>query len=67
MILTEAFYWDMDDASRAFSQRFLKRAGHMPTMIQAGIYSVTHYLEGHRCGRNGRGQAGDCQDEGTHP
>ena len=46
MILTEAFYWDMDDASRAFSQRFLKRAGHMPTMIQAGIYSaVTHYLK----------------------
>ena len=24
MILTEAFYWDMDDASRAFSKRFLK-------------------------------------------
>jgi len=46
MILTEGFYWDMDDASRAFSKRFLQRAGHMPTMIQAGVYSaVTHYLK----------------------
>jgi branched-chain amino acid transport system substrate-binding protein len=46
MILTEGFYWDMDDASRAFSKRFLERAGHMPTMIQAGVYSaVTHYLK----------------------
>jgi branched-chain amino acid transport system substrate-binding protein len=46
MILTEGFYWDMDDASRAFSRRFLQRAGHMPTMIQAGVYSaVTHYLK----------------------
>ena len=46
MILTEGFYWDMDDASRAFSKRFLQRAGHMPTMIQAGVYSaLTHYLK----------------------
>jgi len=46
MILTEGFYWDMDDASRAFSKRFQERAGHMPTMIQAGVYSaVTHYLK----------------------
>ena len=46
MILTEGFYWAMDDASRAFSRRFLQRAGHMPTMIQAGVYSaVTHYLK----------------------
>jgi branched-chain amino acid transport system substrate-binding protein len=41
----EAFYWDRDDDSRAFSKRFFERAGHMPTMIQAGVYSaVTHYL-----------------------
>jgi branched-chain amino acid transport system substrate-binding protein len=46
MILTEGFYWDFDDASRVFSRRFLQRAGHMPTMIQAGVYSaVTHYLK----------------------
>jgi branched-chain amino acid transport system substrate-binding protein len=46
MIATEGFYWDMDDASRAFSKRFLERANHMPTTIQAGVYSaVTHYLK----------------------
>jgi branched-chain amino acid transport system substrate-binding protein len=46
MIATEGFYWDMDDASRAFSKRFLEKANHMPTMIQAGVYSaVTHYLK----------------------
>jgi branched-chain amino acid transport system substrate-binding protein len=46
MIATEGFYWDMDDASRAFSKRFLEKTNHMPTMIQAGVYSaVTHYLK----------------------
>jgi len=46
MIVTEGFYWDMDDGSRAFSKRFLAKAGHMPTMIQAGVYSaVGHYLK----------------------
>lgn len=46
MIATEGFYWDMDDASRAFSKRFFEKANHMPTMIQAGVYSaVTHYLK----------------------
>jgi len=39
MIATEGFYWDMDDASRAFSKRFFQKEGHMPTMIQAGVYS----------------------------
>ena len=42
---TTAFYWDQDDATRSFSQRFFERVHHMPTMIQAGIYSATrHYL-----------------------
>ena len=46
MIVTEGFYWDMDDASRAFSKRFFQKEGHMPTMIQAGVYSaVMHYLK----------------------
>jgi branched-chain amino acid transport system substrate-binding protein len=46
MIATEGFYWDMDDASRTFSKRFLERQGQMPTMIQAGVYSaVMHYLK----------------------
>jgi branched-chain amino acid transport system substrate-binding protein len=40
-----AFYWDRDDASRAWSQEFFKRHGRMPTIAQAGTYSaVRHYL-----------------------
>ena len=39
-------YWDMNDETRAFSKRFLAKVGHMPTMIQAGLYSATmHYLK----------------------
>jgi len=46
LILTDAFYWDRDDATRAFSKKFLAKVGHMPTMIQAGLYSATmHYLK----------------------
>ncbi len=46
LILTDAFYWDRDDDSRAFSKRFMEKVGHMPTMIQAGLYSATmHYLK----------------------
>lgn len=42
---TSAFYWDQNDATRAFSARFIKKVGHMPTMVQAGVYSATyHYL-----------------------
>ena len=46
LIVTDAFYWDRDDESRAFSKRFYDKVGHMPTMIQAGLYSATmHYLK----------------------
>jgi branched-chain amino acid transport system substrate-binding protein len=41
LVLTEGFYWDHDDKSRAFSERFMKRTGRMPNMIQAGTYSAT--------------------------
>jgi len=41
LVLTEGFYWDHDDKTRAFSQRFIKRTGHMPSMIHAGTYSAT--------------------------
>jgi branched-chain amino acid transport system substrate-binding protein len=45
MLLTNAFYWDRDDATRAWSQRYLKVMKRMPNMVQAGIYSATlHYL-----------------------
>lgn len=46
LMLTEAFYWDQNDATRAWSQRFFQRNGAMPTMTQAGTYgAVTHYLK----------------------
>ncbi|WP_316165643.1 MULTISPECIES: ABC transporter substrate-binding protein [unclassified Bradyrhizobium] len=41
LILTEGFYWGRDDKSRAFSERFMKRTGRMPSMIHAGTYSAT--------------------------
>jgi branched-chain amino acid transport system substrate-binding protein len=46
LILTEGFYWDHDDKTRAFAERFIKRTGHMPSMIHAGTYSaVLSYLK----------------------
>ncbi len=46
LVLTEAFYWDRDDTSRAFAERYFKRFGKMPSMIQAGTYSsVLSYLK----------------------
>src|SRR5262245_22909595 len=47
LILTEAFYWDMNDKTRAFSERFAPRdRGIHPTMVHAGVYAaVTHYLK----------------------
>jgi branched-chain amino acid transport system substrate-binding protein len=46
MLLTDAFYWDKDDQSRAFAKRFEAKIGRMPTMMQAGMYSAfLHYLK----------------------
>jgi branched-chain amino acid transport system substrate-binding protein len=46
LIVTDAFYWDLNDETRAFSKRFMDKVGHMPSMIQAGLYSATmHYLK----------------------
>jgi branched-chain amino acid transport system substrate-binding protein len=46
LIVTDGFYWDMNDETRAFSKRFMEKIGRMPTMIQAGLYSATmHYLK----------------------
>jgi len=46
MMLTTGYYWDRDDASRAFAKRWSeKMKGRMPTMVHAGVYSsVLHYL-----------------------
>jgi branched-chain amino acid transport system substrate-binding protein len=45
--LTESFYWDLNDKTRAWSKRFAERhGGKMPTMVHAGVYSaVSHYLK----------------------
>jgi len=47
LLLSESFYWDRDEKTRAFSKRFgQKMNGRMPTMAQAGVYSsVIHYLK----------------------
>jgi branched-chain amino acid transport system substrate-binding protein len=47
LILSESFYWDRDDKTRAWSQRFAARHdGAVPTMVHAGVYaSVRHYLK----------------------
>jgi len=47
LLLTESFYWDLNDQTRAWSKRFAaKHDGKMPSMVQAGVYAaVTHYLK----------------------
>jgi branched-chain amino acid transport system substrate-binding protein len=46
LLLAEAFYWDLNDETRAFSKRFMERVKRVPTSAQAGVYSsVTHYLK----------------------
>lgn len=46
LVLSESFYWDMNDATRAWSRRFFARVKEMPNSLQAGAYSSTlHYLQ----------------------
>jgi branched-chain amino acid transport system substrate-binding protein len=47
LTFTETFYWDQNDASRAFAKRFSALdKGIYPTMVHAGVYaSVLHYLK----------------------
>ena len=46
LLLAEAFYWDLNDDTRAFSKRFMARVKRPPTSAQAGVYSsVMHYLK----------------------
>jgi len=46
LVLTEPFYWDRTDESRAWSKRFFDKFQRMPTAAQAGVYSATmHYLK----------------------
>ena len=47
LILTETFYWDMNDQTRAWAKRFAAlNGGKYPTMVHAGVYAgVLHYLK----------------------
>jgi branched-chain amino acid transport system substrate-binding protein len=47
LTFTEAWYWDQNDANRAFAKKFAERnKGVYPSMVHAGVYSaVTHYLK----------------------
>ncbi|MBA4789012.1 MAG: ABC transporter substrate-binding protein [Rhizobiales bacterium] len=46
LTITEASYWDMNDDTRKWSQRFFEKVKAMPNMLQTGAYSATlHYLK----------------------
>ena len=46
LLLSEGFYWDLNDETREFSKRFTERRKRPPTTAQAGVYSsVLHYLK----------------------
>lgn len=47
LLISDAFYWDLNDRTRKFSQRFSEKMdGKKPTVFQAGVYSqVLHYLK----------------------
>jgi branched-chain amino acid transport system substrate-binding protein len=46
LMLSSAFYWDLNDETRAWSKRFIEKTQKVPTMIHAGTYgAVMHYLK----------------------
>jgi branched-chain amino acid transport system substrate-binding protein len=47
LVLTETWYWDLNDSNRAWTKRWqAERPGKTPTMVHAGVYSsVIHYLK----------------------
>ena len=47
LIVTNTFYWDTNDQTRAFAKRFAgANKGIHPTMVHAGVYAaVRHYLK----------------------
>src|SRR5215467_1954860 len=57
LIFTETFYWDLNDATRAFAKRFAGlNNGKYPTMVQAGVYSaILHYLKAVEAGKTDDG------------
>src|SRR5476651_2503553 len=46
LVLTEAFYWDQNDETRAWTKRYRAKKDKLPSMLTAGVYSSTlHYLK----------------------
>ena len=46
LLMTSAYYWDQNDKTRAWAERFFSKMKRMPTMVQAGVYgAITHYLK----------------------
>ena len=46
LMLTTGWYWDMNEETRAWAERYQKRVGSKPTMVHAGVYAgVLHYLK----------------------
>jgi branched-chain amino acid transport system substrate-binding protein len=46
LMLTESFYWDLNDATREWTKKFTAQHKQHPNMIHAGVYgAVTHYLK----------------------
>jgi branched-chain amino acid transport system substrate-binding protein len=45
LLMTSAYYWDQNDKTRVWAERFFSKMKRMPTMVQAGVYgAITHYL-----------------------
>lgn len=57
LYLTETFYWDLNDQTRAWSMRFAAlHGGKYPSMDQAGVYAgILHYLKAIDAGKNDDG------------
>ena len=52
LVLTESYYWDLNERTREFGERFFKRTGRMPNMVHAGVYSATlQYLKAVKAAR----------------
>jgi branched-chain amino acid transport system substrate-binding protein len=46
LVLTESFYWDLNDETRAWTKRYRAKKDKLPSMLTAGVYSATlHYLK----------------------
>jgi branched-chain amino acid transport system substrate-binding protein len=58
LVLASAFYWDLDDETRAWGKRFIARVHKVPTMANAGTYgAVLHYLKAMEAANTNEAQA----------